>query len=122
MSLQTRNRSSLRQWKAHVAGYVARAWPQGIDPVIDGVMLKIVFYFDSTPLDVDNMIKPIQDALVGIIYDDDKQVRDVRAAVRDLNGAFRVRGISSELARGFASGSAFVHISVSEPPDPEELL
>jgi crossover junction endodeoxyribonuclease RusA len=122
VSLQTRNRSSLRQWKTKVATHAALAWPQGVDPLVCGVMVTIVFYFEGTPLDVDNMIKPIQDALVGIVYDDDKQVNDVRGSVRDLDGSFRVKGLSPELAKGFGFSGPFVHIKVTEPPDPEVLV
>ena len=42
--------------------------------------------------DVDNVIKPILDALVGIVYDDDKQVRSVRAVAIPSDDAFRMSG------------------------------
>jgi hypothetical protein len=39
--------------------------------------------FESKP-DVDNIIKPIQDALKGIVFVDDSQVEDVTARKHDL--------------------------------------
>jgi crossover junction endodeoxyribonuclease RusA len=120
-SLQGRKRR-VGSWKAAVSAAAASAWPVGQPPTVTPVRLQVVYYHLNAPLDVDNMIKPIQDAMIGIIYDDDRQVTDVQAARRDLNGPFRVRGMSPRLAQGFVNGGTFVHITVSEPPDHQELL
>ena len=84
-------------------------------------MVKITFFHNEAPLDVDNMIKPIQDALIGIVYDDDKRVHDVTSSVRDLAGAFHLSGLTAALAEGFLSQGPFVHIRVEEPPNTEVL-
>ena len=42
--------------------------------------------------DVDNVAKPILDALKGIVYEDDKQVRSVRIVALPLDDAFRIGG------------------------------
>ncbi len=73
-------------------------------------------------LDTDNMLKPIQDALIGLIYNDDRQITDITAGKRDINGSFRVRGLSSSLAEGFNSNNEFVHVKVEEAPNPQELI
>jgi hypothetical protein len=85
------------------------------------VLLQLTYFHESAPLDVDNMIKPIQDALNGIVYVDDKQVARVVSSRSDLNGTFRVRGLSQALASGFASDGPFVHIKVKPAPDAQEL-
>ena len=41
---------------------------------------------DSSPADIDNSIKPIQDALVGVVLADDFQVTDVDSHRRFLSG------------------------------------
>lgn len=100
----------------------ARAlWPTSDPPRTSPVMVKITFFHNEAPLDVDNMIKPIQDALIGIVYDDDKRVHDVTSSVRDLAGAFRLSGLTAALAEGFLSQGPFVHIRVEEPPNTEVL-
>jgi crossover junction endodeoxyribonuclease RusA len=76
----------------------------------------------KTQLDIDNMIKPIQDALKGLIYTDDCIITDNHPAKRDLNGSFRVKGMSPVLAEGFCSGVEFVHVKVSEAPNQEVLI
>lgn len=86
------------------------------------LQIKVTCFHDSAaPLDVDNMLKLIQDALIGIVYVDDKQLTDTHGALRDLNGQYWVRGITLELAKGFASNAPFVHIEVSVAPDQGRL-
>jgi len=68
------------------------------------------------------MIKPIQDALKGLVYSDDCLVTDSRAAKRNLAGSFRVKGMSSILAQGFCSGHEFIHVKILESPSQEELV
>lgn len=84
-------------------------------------MLQITYFYDSVAMDVDNLVKPIQDALVGLAYVDDNQVTDVLVRKRDLSGNFRVENMTSILAEGFAGGNEFLYIVVSDAPDQEVL-
>lgn len=112
--------TSKTRWKSTVAVAAQAAW--GTDPPLDiEVMLQLTYFHESAPLDVDNMIKPIQDALNGIVYVDDKQVARVVSTRSDLDGSFRVRGLSEPLAVGFMSDGPFVHVKVLPPPDAQEL-
>jgi crossover junction endodeoxyribonuclease RusA len=110
-----------RAWKAAVKIAAQQAWPTGEPPLARKVQIHITFYHDSTPLDVDNMLKPIQDALCGLVYDDDNQVSDTHGHLRDLNGAYRVRGMTPAQSDGFVANSPFVHVRIEEPSDPLEL-
>jgi crossover junction endodeoxyribonuclease RusA len=122
VSQRAENRFSLSTWKHTVADHAAQALPTHQDLSTSAAGLTVVYYYDLLPrLDLDNMIKPIMDALSGIVYADDKQVKAIDARFVDLNGAFRVRGLSPVLAAAFSVGSPFVHLVVSEPPDPQEL-
>lgn len=78
--------------------------------------MHVTCYHDSAPpLDVDNMLKPIQDALIGIVYVDDGQLVDIGGHHRDVNDRYEVRGMTPAQADGFVSGEAFVHIRVELP-------
>ena len=68
------------------------------------------------------MLKPILDAMNGIVYDDDTQVTDIRAAKRSLDGEFRLRGVGRALAQGFDANTDFVHIRIEDAPDVQEIL
>ena len=84
--------------------------------------MTVVYYYDRDPLDVDNMLKPIQDALNQVVYLDDTQITDTRGSKRSLSGSFRVKGMGEALAKGFTHGSDFVYIRVQEAANMEELI
>ena len=84
-------------------------------------MLRVTCFYDRVDLDVDNIVKPIQDALSGLVYLDDKQVTDVLSRKRSLNGDFVLGEVSPLLAEGFGRGAEFLHILVLRAPNPAVL-
>lgn len=119
-SVQAKSRRK-QQWQTIVRAAASLAWPSGKDPLTDKVQIHITYYHDYARLDVDNMIKLIQDALCGIVYVDDEQLTDTHGHLRDINGAYKIRGISPALADGFSSNGPFVHVRVEWPDDSEVL-
>jgi crossover junction endodeoxyribonuclease RusA len=110
--------ASRARWKAAVAAAARAAWPAGEPPLGGKLQIRVTCFHDSAaPLDVDNMLKPIQDALTGIAYADDRQLTDTHGALRDLNAQYWLRGITPALAEGFLADAPFVHVQLSEPPD-----
>ena len=121
VSAQTRNRRRLQAWKDQVRNAARAAWPSGTPPVIGELAVKITYFYELDTPDVDNIIKPIQDALNGVAYTDDRQVVSTQSLKKQLDGAFRVRGVSPELAVHLAAGDDFLWIEVLLPPAPENL-
>jgi Holliday junction resolvase RusA-like endonuclease len=75
-SVQSKSPTRVR-WKAAVAAAARAAWPSGDQPLPCKLQIHVTCYHDSAPpLDVDNMLKPIQDALISIVYVDDNQLTD----------------------------------------------
>lgn len=111
----------MRSWKAKVRQAAVARLPIGTPTIGDSVQVIIAHYYDKARPDIDNCIKPILDALNGVIYDDDKQITDLTVRQRNINGLFRVRGMSLILAHAFANGEEFIHIKIDAPPDPTEL-
>jgi crossover junction endodeoxyribonuclease RusA len=114
-------RPSIQRWKAAVSAAAQAAWSADEPPLDDPVQIHITYYHESAPLDVDNMLKPIQDALCGIVYVDDKLLTDTHGHLRDLDGQYRVRGMTPAQARGFTSDGPFVHIRIELPAAHGEL-
>jgi hypothetical protein len=85
------------------------------------VELRITHYADKPIADMDNLIKPIQDALQGITYVNDRVVKDVTGNWRNINAPFRLRYIARPLADAFSDGRQFVHIRLWRAPDEEDL-
>jgi hypothetical protein len=119
-SVQSKS-STRARWKTAVAAAATSRWPAGETPLAVPVQVTITYFFEGDALDVDNMLKPIQDALIGIVLEDDKYVTDVRGSKRDLANAFVVKGMSPALAEGFISDGPFVHVKIDLAPDHKEL-
>lgn len=122
VSQQTRKKLRLRRWKDKVRASAVTRWPPGELPLNQPIKISAVYYYEGIALDTDNMIKPIQDALKGLVYSDDCIITDSQAAKRNLDGNFRVKGMSPVLAEGFCSGSEFIYVRILEAPSQEELL
>lgn len=121
VSHQARNRSRLAAWKAQVRRAAEAAWVYGDPPTRDEVCVRITYFYDSEPPDVDNIIKPIQDALNGLVYDDDAQVSDTSSRKSKIGGAFRIKGVSPDVAVKLAVGREFLRIRILPAPDHEDL-
>jgi crossover junction endodeoxyribonuclease RusA len=84
-------------------------------------MLTITYFYESVSMDIDNLPKPISDALKGLVYLDDGQVTDVLCRERDLNSSLRIESPSSVWADGLSRGNEFLYIVVEEAPDQEVI-
>ena len=80
-------------------------------------MTIIFFYFQDTDLDVDNVAKPILDALVGVVYDDDQSVVQLIARKTRLAPGLDIHDASAALAEGLDADMDFVYVRVGSPPD-----
>ena len=97
-------------------------WPTWVLPAAGPVMLTITFFYNETLIDVDNIPKPVIDALKGLVYQDDDQVTDVICRRRYLSGNFHVVNRSSALSEGLNRGNEFLYIVVEEAPDQEVIF
>lgn len=79
VSAQTRNKRRLQTWKADVKSAAQRQLSASSSVVDDHVTVSITYYYDGESPDVDNIIKPIQDALIDVIYNDDNQVVETKS-------------------------------------------
>ena len=95
----------------------AQYWSVEELPDTGSIMVTIIYFYDSVTLDVDNIPKPILDALKGLVYVDDEQVTDIVCRKRDLNTDVRIENPSSILSDGLASTKQFLYIAVDEAPE-----
>ena len=101
----------------------AQAWG-GREPLETPLKIAVSYYHDkkSVRIDTDNLVKPIQNALIGLIYQDDGWITDTVVRKTGINGLFYVRRASMVLLEAFSKGKAFVHIVVDHAPDHAILL
>ena len=111
VSQQTRRRARVREWTQEVRDVVRRYW--GTESAYAGeVAVAITCFFDGASLDVDNVPKPILDALKGLVYSDDSQVTDLLCRKRDLKGDLRIQNPSPTLLTTLSGSEQFLHIVV----------
>ena len=82
-------------------------------------MVTITYLFNDASLDVDNVPKPILDALKGLIYSDDAQVTDLLCRKRDMNGDLRIPNPSPVLLANLGRSEQFLHISIANAQSQE---
>lgn len=81
VSLQTKIAKHREAWKRKVADAARKRQRETYElGILDNRALAVtIYYFPSDPMegDIDNIVKPIMDALVGIAYIDDRVVERV---------------------------------------------
>ena len=84
----------------------------------------MAYYHDgeTVRIDNDNLVKPIQDALNGVIYLDDRLIVATRVSKKPIDGSYRVRYMSPVLARAFCVGKESLFVRIEESLDSGELF
>lgn len=113
VSHQAKNRQNLQDWKDYVYGRARIDWIGGTPIATQGLRLMLVYLCNDFPADIDNIIKPIQDALVGVVYADDSLISDVDSHRRFLSDAIDVTNLPPLLVKGVTLGEECIYIRVS---------
>jgi Holliday junction resolvase RusA-like endonuclease len=116
VSQQARRQNRLREWKDFVAAHARLAINEPRELASGPVALRLLYLYDEAALDVDNILKPIQDALVGVLLEDDSVITDVEIRRRWRQTTFTLNVVSSVLATGLALGREFVYVALSDAP------
>ena len=117
VSHQTKNKAGLQAWPNAVRAAAAQLWNRP-SPLTGPLRMTVAYYHEGPAivLDNDNMVKPVQDALNRLVYDDDRQITDTVVRKTDIDGAFVVRGASMVLLQAFSRGKEFLHITIDPAP------
>lgn len=114
-------RANLVAWSAMVAGEAQDQWAK---PLLKGDLKAIIinFYAGNRPsVDVDNMSKPILDAMQGIVYENDRQIVQAEIAHLKIDAPCSIPRVSKILVNALQSGSQFVYVRLEDPVDPFPL-
>ena len=112
MSQQARRRDRVREWVEEVKRVAEGAWDS--DPPATGPLtVAITYFFDSTSFDVDNIPKPILDALKGMVFADDSQIFDLLCRKRNMNDNLQIQNPSPDLIDFLLQSRQVLHIAVS---------
>jgi len=121
VSQQARRRERLREWKDRVRTTALRDWSNTRAETAAKVALTLFHLYRDAALDIDNIIKPVQDALVGLAFEDDRQVSDLVVRTRPLGTMFRVESFSAVLAAAIDSGNELIYVRIEAAPAADVL-
>jgi crossover junction endodeoxyribonuclease RusA len=105
---------SKAQWRARVSAATTAALARDHEVPADPVRATIVYFYVDTDLDLDNILKPILDSLIGLTYIDDFQVANIVAAKRDLAGSYLLEDVSPVVVAQLAAAEIndFVFVAI----------
>jgi hypothetical protein len=115
VSLKAKKTNSKRyqKWIRAVRAAAAAEWPIDWTPTNSwSVRISITNYYTLSPPDVDNIIKPLLDALESVAYVNDQQVYKVTCEKFNLTNVYHIQNPGALLATGLEKYSELLHIVV----------
>jgi crossover junction endodeoxyribonuclease RusA len=117
VSYQTSDRTKLKAWQAIIMAAASMAWNNA--PLKGKLKLLLINFHegDKPPLDDDNMVKPIRDALNNLVYDDDRQIRYSETIQVSIDDPIRIRRASRILLDAFCGDDEFIYVRIEDAPE-----
>ena len=120
--VSTNNDKRRQEWIKLVNKEAKKFWT-GSSPIKDAnLQLTLIYLCRDNPPDTDNIIKPIQDALNKLVYEDDRLVSDVESHRRFLSEPIDMTNLPLLLRKGVIIGKECVYVKVSESQPLEKYL
>ena len=117
VSLQAKRPEARLQWKERVKGASSEALPEGHFANDDGIAITLYYLPDGQMQgDIDNIIKPILDALNAHIYMDDTQVERVVVQKFEPGNIFNFKKPSQKLAAALEEKKPVLFVRVTNNP------
>lgn len=113
---QRADRRSLRNWRRRIKDSASSRWDKET-PVVEDVKVTITYFHDGSRFDIDNILKPLLDAMSKLIFVDDSQITDLLCRKRILKDDLEIQNLSTILNEPLRSSRPFVHIIVETAPD-----
>ena len=116
VSHQTSDKVNLKAWKATVRAAAAMTWSAA--PLMGKLKFLLINFHegDKPPLDDDNMVKPIRDALNKFVYVDDRQIRYSETFHIPIDDPIKIRGASAILLAAYSKGDEFLYVRIEDAP------
>ena len=117
VSLQTKRRESLDEWKERVAEASRTALPEG-HFATDEPLGVTLYYFLAAAMqgDLDNIVKPILDALGGNVYIDDQQIHRILIQKFEPGSVFSFSQPTPTLGKALEQPKPALYVRLSDDP------
>jgi crossover junction endodeoxyribonuclease RusA len=86
--------------------------------------MVVVYYHEgrSARIDGDNLLKPIQDALEGLIYEDDQQITETICRKTSIAQPIEARGAPIVLLEAFSQGDPFLYVRIDRAHSQTDVI
>ncbi|WP_211099358.1 RusA family crossover junction endodeoxyribonuclease [Skermanella aerolata] len=117
VSHQAKRRESVDRWKSRIRDATVEVLPEG-HFATGGPVSVTLFYFPGSEMagDIDNIVKPILDALCQHIYMDDDQVERVLVQKFEPEKMFQFGSPSSILEGAIVGDKPLLYVRLSDNP------
>ena len=112
VSLQAKR---LQAWKSYVRAEASQAW-NATPATAEAFRLTLVYLRNTSSVDSDNIIKPIQDALETVVYPADELITDVDSHRRLFTEPSDLTTSPALLIQGIAQQQECVYVRVQAGP------
>ena len=122
VSLSAKRAKSRNEWKERVKSASSNVLPNPHFASNERIAVTL-YYFPHEPMqgDVDNIVKPVLDALSRHIYLDDRQVERIVVQKFELGNTFDFGNLTARLAEAFKVERPVLYVRVSANPFEEPL-
>jgi Holliday junction resolvase RusA-like endonuclease len=112
---------NLASWRASIRSAAENRWKKApLTGPLKAILIN--FHQDEKPsVDVDNMSKPILDTMEGVVYEDDRQIRQVEIAHVRIDAPFIIVGVSKVVVSSLQAGNQFLYVRIEDPVEPFPL-
>lgn len=121
ISNQSAGTAALGAWRAKVEAEAKKVW--SLAPMTGSLKAVVINFHtgDRPSLDLDNMSKPILDVMQKIVYDDDRQIRQLELSHVRIDAPFVFVGASKLIVASVQIGADFTYVRIEDPVNPFPL-
>ena len=117
VSYQTKDKANLKVWKQTIRDEAGKKWTT--IPLTTKLKMTLINFHerDDAPMDDDNMVKPIRDAMNKLVYEDDRQITYSVLIQISIDAPIKVRKGPRILLDACWNGEEFLYIRIEDAPD-----
>ena len=121
LSHQGKNSANKNAWKEFVLTQANAVWSGNVFNS-GALRFTLVYLCEADPPDINNIIKPVQDALIGLVYADDSLIVDVQGHLRMVDDVIDVTGLTPILQDAVLRGTDCVYVRIDISRELNQLL
>ncbi|MCM0021815.1 MAG: RusA family crossover junction endodeoxyribonuclease [Tagaea sp.] len=120
VSVQAKKAESKENWKKTVRAAALKGKPAGWElEKVDKCIVNICYFFRDGGVDLDNIIKPILDAMIDVAYSDDRKITAIVLRAIDLDYVILKNDAKSWLTKTVETKMDFTVIEIAYAPNKE---